>query len=317
MKDRIDIHVGQHKTGTSAIQKSLNQNREWLLTKGILYPQPDCLDAHHQIASYVLSTVEDEAVAHNKFCEIVDAWSEQANFQNCLLLLSSEIFSEGVDLDYLKGYFSDKKVRIIIYIRRQDLLLESVYNQVLKQNGMVINNIVETPPYNLDTWNITRQWEYVVGEGNVIVKKYEINALKYKNIACDFLDIYKITEFNGFDFNLDYINKSLGLNEFKLLEEMVLSLDGKHLDLLEGIRKRLKNVILDQDISMVGNFLDTGQRIEIMKRVEEGNNQIRDKYFSDQESLFEPITDDTKSVCSLYSWAEIVAKEYLNRYQKK
>jgi hypothetical protein len=236
MKDRIDIHVGQHKTGTSAIQKSLNQNREWLLTKGILYPQPDCLDAHHQIASYVLSTVEDKTVTHNKFFEIVESWNKQANFQNCLLLLSSEIFSEGVDFDYLKGYFSDKKVRIIIYIRRQDLLLESVYNQVLKQNGMVIDNVVETPPYNLDTWRLIRQWEYVVGEDNVIVKKYESKGSKFKNIACDFLDIYKITEFNGFDFNLDYINKSLGLSEFKLLKEMVVLLDGKHLDLLEGIR---------------------------------------------------------------------------------
>jgi hypothetical protein len=94
---------------------------------------------------------------------------------------------------------------------------------------------------------------------------------------------------------------------------MVVLLDGKHLDLLEGIRKRLKNVIQDQDISMVGNFLDTRQRKEIMKRVEEGNNKIRDKYFSGQESLFEPVADNILGVYSQFSWAEIVAKEYLNR----
>jgi len=311
MVDRIDIHIGQHKTGTSAIQKSLNQNRKWLLKHGIFYPQADCLDAHHQLASYALVRIEHETSARKKFCATVNAWLESGSSQN-YLLLSSEMFSEGVDDEFLKGYFSGKEVRVIIYIRRQDLLIESVYNQILKQDGVIIDDIVINPPYNLDTWSIINRWENTVGEGNVIVKKYESKAINYENIACDFLEIYKITEFKGFYFSSEYINKSLGLKETRLLEEMILLLDGKHMQFLEGIRARLKKAVQGQDISMVGNFLDPAQRVTIMEKVEEGNNKILHKYFSGQDSLFEPIGNESHNLNVGCSWAEIVAHEYLH-----
>lgn len=39
MKNSIYLHIGTHKTGTSAIQDFLLLNRKLLARKGVLYPQ--------------------------------------------------------------------------------------------------------------------------------------------------------------------------------------------------------------------------------------------------------------------------------------
>jgi len=39
MMKRIFLHIGFHKTGTSALQEYLSKNREYLLKQKILYPE--------------------------------------------------------------------------------------------------------------------------------------------------------------------------------------------------------------------------------------------------------------------------------------
>lgn len=47
---RLVLHIGQHKTGTTSLQRSLSLNRAGLASRGVLYPRLPCWrDAHHAL----------------------------------------------------------------------------------------------------------------------------------------------------------------------------------------------------------------------------------------------------------------------------
>ena len=56
----IYLHIGIHKTGTTAIQYNLLQNRDWLAQQGYLYPK-SCfrLQGHHYLVTHLKNTPFD------------------------------------------------------------------------------------------------------------------------------------------------------------------------------------------------------------------------------------------------------------------
>ena len=47
---RLVLHIGQHKTGTTSLQRSLSLNRAGLASRGVVYPRlPGWRDAHHAL----------------------------------------------------------------------------------------------------------------------------------------------------------------------------------------------------------------------------------------------------------------------------
>lgn len=130
---KLIIHAGLHKTGTSAIQSYLANNRELLGENSIFYPPTHTFEAHHGLASRLKSntfSLEDKIKDVNR---TLVTFSEMTDCDT--ILLSSEMFSESVDprsFKYTREIFSD--IEFIFYIRRQDELLESAYNQQVKQN---------------------------------------------------------------------------------------------------------------------------------------------------------------------------------------
>ena len=305
------LHVGLHKTGTSAIQMALSQNTQWLHEHGYLYPPPDSVDAHHTVVSGLLQSATDPSLGKTEFLRQLKEWWNSAERSGVNILISSEMFSEGIDFDFMRTLSAQYPMRVIIYLRRQDLLAESAYNQILKQTGVVIADIVSTPPYHLNLLGVLSRWSSIVGEQNLIVRLYGIDKSKENWLVEDFLNALGIGDQAGFSLVKDTINESLGLIEFRLLEEIAPYLGKDFIPLVKYLRSRIRNVAGNNDIPMVGNYLTVSQRQAIMNSVNDGNERIRKQFFPEREQLFPPISNDVEHRIISYSWAKLIAHECL------
>jgi hypothetical protein len=145
---QLILHIGTHKTGTSAVQECLYRNAAQLAARGIYYAHRPRARALNQLAYLVASGRQREAAA------LVERHVANAEAQGAsTLLISAESFfamtmffhkleGESVDdywaeearaIERLHGVLpADAPKRIVACFRRQDKFLESVYAQTVR-----------------------------------------------------------------------------------------------------------------------------------------------------------------------------------------
>lgn len=131
MTKKIFIHVGPPKTGTSAVQKWLNENKELLLSFGIYYPNHK--SDPNGISSGNLDSVCDrynngEYIFNENKIASLKLYFEESSFK--YLLLSSEFFFQR--MNELKKHFPS--ATLIAYLRDPMEKRESSYNQGVKRH---------------------------------------------------------------------------------------------------------------------------------------------------------------------------------------
>jgi hypothetical protein len=135
MKKRLIAHIGTHKTGSTSIQKALYESRTQLRKAGVLFPSTDRgprPSKHHSVSTAAKS--RDPAVAEAEHAALMEEF--QASGASTMIV-SAEGFSapnSGVP-EFFKRFLGDFDIEVICYLRRQDLFVESLYNQVLRDPG--------------------------------------------------------------------------------------------------------------------------------------------------------------------------------------
>jgi hypothetical protein len=176
----IYIHIGTHKTGTSAIQDFLSLNKKVLKKKGYLFPQRSRRAYYTAIDnSYVVSKAN-----HRSFRKLGELCRKQQKH----VLLSSETFSLLDNISDIRMLLADCDVRIICYLRRQDDVIQSMYNQSIKEGGFY-QDITVYQPYNLDYYEMLEKWASVFGKESIIVRLYDKQQFVNHSLIEDFLDI--------------------------------------------------------------------------------------------------------------------------------
>lgn len=187
------IHVGDHKTGTSSIQRTLAnvRNGRTLQKQGTTY----CVSgrgkryAHHSLADQILKP--DNFKGNN------DLWAmlaqEIQTSKNHNFIVSSENF-ENVEPECIKK-FTDKylpkiNIRIILYIRPHISRLISSYSQVTKQ-GFLHTTLEDFIRKQMKVNSLKyavriRKWRDCYG-GNIIARPFIRKELHGKNVIDDFL----------------------------------------------------------------------------------------------------------------------------------
>lgn len=140
MSCRIWIHIGLHKTGSTALQRRLEASREFLLEAGLLYPETaryvpvatgkHDADAGHGLIARALRSGEPRH-ASRLFAELR---REIAQSGARHVLISSEMLCAPPlepRIGALKALTDDNDVRIVIYLRRPDLWVDSLYREHL------------------------------------------------------------------------------------------------------------------------------------------------------------------------------------------
>ena len=132
MVQRIFVHVGMPKCASSTIQGTLWQNRDVLAEMGIQYGLYAEEDAQLQ--------GNGASLAHAIWCDDTDAADRRINYFMSLgdrVLISAEAFSNVFNSGGTGRMFREMRargaeVRVINFLRRQDLWIESDYKQQIK-----------------------------------------------------------------------------------------------------------------------------------------------------------------------------------------
>lgn len=145
MARSLYIHIGAHKTATTAIQRACWQGRPALAQNDVLYPKTNIYHFGHHRLAFALKSRHDP-----KRGDIPDVAEEIEALRNAIegaeqsrALISSEAFfvMPRAKLKHLRTALDGIDVRVIAFVRRQDDYLLSLYNQ----NARMIGNDFTRP----------------------------------------------------------------------------------------------------------------------------------------------------------------------------
>ncbi|HDY92146.1 MAG TPA: hypothetical protein ENH67_05705 [Pseudoalteromonas sp.] len=187
MSVKVVIHIGPPKTGTSAIQFCLQQDKQRLAENGIYYPK-HATDVNG-ISSGNLSSVYDitnteRSISKTKVSKLL-ASCEKLKMHT--LLLSSEFFFER--MSEVVGIFPE--AQFIAYIRNPLDSFESLYNQSIKRHHKI--EPIKKPPL-LPKFYLTKLERFVdeIGADKFVFRSYSKHAFFGGTIVDDFYSILSI-----------------------------------------------------------------------------------------------------------------------------
>ncbi|WP_292430232.1 hypothetical protein [Mesorhizobium sp.] len=287
----------------------MTDNENLFASRGILYPQAGRSPSysHHGIFAHLsnLSTTRrygEPGTTWDSLLTTLDTEIEQK--QPTTVIMSSEILGQGVDMKALKR-LRDRftAIAVILYLRRQDDYLASVYTQMVKSGGEYRHFAFASMP-DADFLTICNSWAAFVGTGALYVRRYGKAYLEGGNLLSDFLKCavgMDLTE----DMIIDQRNHNPRLTndalEFKRLVNLCCPLS-----ISSHFISPLLSVSYEQDQSTDADFsnnslLQPSARERIMARYQETNAAVGRKFLGiEDSSLFGLDAKGYAAVCPEY-----------------
>lgn len=301
------LHVGTPKTGTSAIQRFCADNSTILQREGISYKK---MPFKYRDASsvrngrFLMGPIideegnrheEEEKIRYEKGLELV---LEQ--FETCdRVILSDESIwlyvhqDHGEALQKLCDFGNEHGfiVKIIVYLRRQDEFVSSLWRQKVKEG----RPLSAYENYGKDG-NVRKRCSYcktltifrdVVGRENIIVRRFERDKFVGGSILPDFLDIFGLeltdeyvmdNEVMNLSTNNDYTNIQRILNQLSPRPDIIFTNQSKY---FADIALRLSEK--DGEYSIL---MDEEGTEQFMSTYMNGNRKIAKEYFGEDGDLF-------------------------------
>lgn len=312
MKPRqLFIHIGYHKTGTSALQAFLWENRMRLASVGVHYPEVALSGSTHAKLANVLKGADFErAVAlmrrHPAVDDEPDPYALRPDEDEHRLydelhsavlrpelpvtVISSECFLEWIDPKRVAAHVLQwgVPVKIVVYLRRQDRWIESVYNQIVKDQYLRYSGDFASMPQHeqLDYYATLEKWRSAFGDNSLIVRVYEPEQLKGGDVISDFLSLLDITDLYDFEEMGRRENPSLHREVVWLLRktnQLMVSLQ-QHRLIREALYP-LSEQLLQKDgrngLSLLGKAL----RTRILARYRERNAAVARRFLGRENGV--------------------------------
>lgn len=198
---RLILHIGAHKTGTTALQQSLKVNRARLAAQGAAYvSSPEAAQLHHYLGFAVRGgLVPDGFIAFD--AEVLAERLAEADQD--LVIASSENFSFFFQRSAiaaleraLRPRFDD--IRVVCYLRRQDRHAVSHHQEGAKPNrqaegqlwGHALTALPTVSPNHALYLDYDRRlglWADVFGADKLDLRVYDRALLTDGDIVADFL----------------------------------------------------------------------------------------------------------------------------------
>lgn len=293
----IYLHIGQMKTGTTALQHTLVRERKALLEHGVLYPKTGPVPKHSEIVWSLLTPQKpkgwsarrhgrkniDEVIAKLEN-EIVESGAKKALI-SCeeISLYEPHIFAKM--LDRWKHH-----LRVIVYLRPQIEMLESQYKFQVFQHRLKVkfDKFCHRRMTNdtrlrrtLDFDKFLTAWEDFVGQGNMRVSLFEGDARA--DLWGDFTCLL------GLDIPLG-----------SPMQRENVSISGSYLEFLRRTNDYVPasvGVKLAEDVKwLAANSPESpfplwsdGLRRSVLERYAESNRRVAQRYFA-RENLFQTLS---------------------------
>ena len=293
------LHIGTHKTGTTSLQTFFRDNSALLKKKGIVYPKTGRarMGAHHHLISAISVPPHPEFKPKKSFTDyIAELNNEVAEDARCLI--STEILNEIIDFSRLELFKTvAKKVKIIVYLRRQDHFLESGYSFEVRR-GYTMSFAHYCTEWSLNYADLCGRYADIFGKENIIVRPYEKRQFHGGDIFSDFLDVLGLELTDAYRLPRKNPNPSLSrdaleymycINRLPLTKEEVLAFSP--IILAFSGRAGKDAIFLPHDM------LSHRERAALMAPYLEGNEEVAREYLgrTDGKLFYEPLggSDET------------------------
>lgn len=303
------IHIGTPKTGTTSLQHFCTENAKLFEEQGYCYPIFPHKFKYINIMrnGFFLSYKGyDENKNRNQMEEakffrqgmdfILDNFQK---FDN--IILSDEaiwnvVFKRGkTDLwERLKKEADehDYVIKVVVYLRRQDSLATSWWNQKIKIGKRVYSkdsweNFVKDPTkFELEYYDSLKFMEKFVEKENIIVRRFGRQYFKNGSIFEDFIDAVGMRYSSHFVISEGQRNVSLvgNTHEIKRILNTIP-------DLRDQDNKFFRSIVIDMseqrpDLKKETMF-SPEEALKFMEQYREGNRKIMKEYFGKDEDLFD------------------------------
>lgn len=305
-KIRLFLHVGEPKTGSSALQSFFDYNRIYLAKKhNILYPNLNNDDYTKGQMTNHLNIFE---VARNKddYSEITESLNKiiQYCYKNEIksILISSEAiflwnkWPEKIN-EIISGLNID--ITIIVYLRRQDNWIESAWKQWGHKDPKM-NSIQDyVKRHNFNWFVVLSQWLNFFKTDQIVVRPYEKSQIG-NDIILDFLKILNIESKLGFkEPPSKPENSNLGFNRdvIEILSLCKNTLTNIHDNsLLDFMSKMVPSEYLKKPMEDYG-LLSPQEKLDIINEYNNSNINIAKTFLGEERSnlFLDPLPDTNKN----------------------
>ena len=143
--NRLIIHMGLHKTGTTSIQTFFSEFRDAISAAGLYYPESGCMrqeGAHHNIYRFYSQNADERSRFNPQIGGGAELISEIELLDKNVLLSSEGFWVLARDeperfVEFVQGVRQNRKVLFLITWRNAAEYCESLYFQAAKTKQMV------------------------------------------------------------------------------------------------------------------------------------------------------------------------------------
>jgi hypothetical protein len=299
---KLLMHIGLHKTGTSAIQSFLLDNRAQLLAQGLLYPLDlEKWGNHNPLAWHLMDPryLPTQGDFYRKLStpahwqKLHEAVSESRADR---VILSGEDFSLIGRPQQLAALLERYETRVIVYLRRQDQYLQSIYNQDVKnyefmrherfEDFVLDHRLEEILHYDV----FLERWSAAFGKENIVVGIYDRGCLK-DGLIPDFASLAGIDLRQDMRVRQEAVNTRLSdraLEVKRMLNRLKLN-EPQHRILLDALINtplaQLQSASLPAEHSMMSRH----RQREFLRQFCQGNRAVARDYLGvDGDPFSEP-----------------------------
>lgn len=213
----VYLHIGTPKTATTSLQSILANNECGWKKKNLHYiaaGRYDGQDKHLRLHHLLASSVQDDykpkrkkQIMHStpnldqEFADLCRVIQREISSSECSsIVLSCENFWKlgRNQIQRLGDIFDRYDVKVVVYLRRQDEFLESrITNLTLVVDIPSYRRLILDPNSSYgkacEYDRRLEQWAAVFGHDNILVRRFEKNALVNRSIRDDFLHTVEFT----------------------------------------------------------------------------------------------------------------------------
>lgn len=278
------IHIGSHKTGTTTIQNALRE-----LSKKKQYDNWTYIKSPKSAANIMCSQQYDSSVVSRFRHELQKKIGRKKPSE--YWVLSSEALIGNPNQGYLNSGIAAKmlrdatqgyKVKIVVYLRRQDDFAESMYTQNIHEGESLGFDEFIKGFNSVDSLNYTRilgDFADAFGDENLIVKSY--HDASDKGILLDFGEIINCTSL------VNASNKRKNPSYSRQALELAKLCNSE----LDRTKQRSLRTVLQSTMAKNRgeqfSFFSLDDRAEFLDKYETSNREITKRYFQvNGENIF-------------------------------
>lgn len=303
------LHIGTPKTGTTSIQNFCAENAALLEEQGYCYPASPFKFRRIGInrnAHFLVQKVydeknerafgEEEKLFRKGMKMVLDAFRK---FDR--VILSDEgiwnvIFGEEGDRFWKKlkkgAEVNHFAIKVVVYLRRQDRLAESWWNQKIKAGGGMYATtkwedfIQDFSMLEMNYYGPLEMIEKEIGQENIIVRRFDRKYFKNGSIYEDFLDAIGAKYKAGLVVTEERRNTAL-LGNAPEMKRILNTISGlSHKDNV-FFRRVLKKLSEEQPELKKKTLFSSEEAEQFMEQYREDNRKLMKKYFGKEEDLFD------------------------------